>query len=52
MEEKINIMVQNMVKEDNQNKPGLGNSEDTKGILEVQNLSAWYGKHWRSKTSI
>ena len=44
MEEKINIMVQNMMKEDNQNKPGLGNSEDNKSILEVRNLSAWYGK--------
>ncbi|HJX35507.1 MAG TPA: ATP-binding cassette domain-containing protein, partial [Dehalococcoidales bacterium] len=44
MEKKINITVQNMVKEDNQNKQGSGNSEDDKGILEVQNLSAWYGK--------
>ena len=31
MEEKINIMVQNMMKEDDQNKPGLGNSEDNQG---------------------
>ena len=37
MEKKINIMVQNMMKEDNQNKPGLGNSEDNKSILEVRN---------------
>jgi len=37
-------MVQNMMKEDNQNKPELGNSEDNKSILEVRNLSAWYGK--------
>jgi phosphate transport system ATP-binding protein len=44
METKINAMIQNMVKEDNPNKPPLGGPQDTKGILEVQNLSAWYGK--------
>jgi len=44
MEKKINIMVQNMVKEGIRNKQGSGNSKDDKGILEVQNLSAWYGK--------
>ena len=44
MEAKINAMIQNMVKEDNPNKPPLGGPQDTKGILEVQNLSAWYGK--------
>jgi len=43
MEGKINAMIQNLVKEDNQCKPTQGYSEDTKGILEVQNLNAWYG---------
>jgi phosphate transport system ATP-binding protein len=43
MEGKINAMIQNLVKEDNQCKPTQGFSEDTKCILEVQNLSAWYG---------
>ena len=44
MEENKNIMTQNMVIKDNQHKTGSGNSEETRGILEVQNLSAWYGK--------
>jgi phosphate transport system ATP-binding protein len=43
MEGKINAMIQNLVKEDNQCKPTQVYSEDTKGILEVQDLSAWYG---------
>jgi hypothetical protein len=48
MEEKINIMVQNMMKEDNQNKPGLGNSEDNKSKCGI--LVPGTGKHWRLKT--
>jgi phosphate transport system ATP-binding protein len=44
METKINTLMQNMVKEDNQNKPERADSIENKGILEVQGLSAWYGK--------
>ena len=44
METKNNTLMQNMVKEDNQNKPERADSLDNKGILEVQGLSAWYGK--------
>ena len=44
MEAKINGMIQNMVKENSQSTLKQINSGDTKGILEVQNLSAWYGK--------
>jgi phosphate transport system ATP-binding protein len=44
MEEKINGMIQTMAKENNQNKACIEHPEDTKGILEVQNLNAWYGK--------
>lgn len=44
MEGKINLMTPNMIKEDNQSTPVKGKSEGTKGILEVQNVSAWYGK--------
>jgi len=43
MEGKI-ILDANMVKADNQNKPERADSMDNKGILEVQGLSAWYGK--------
>jgi phosphate transport system ATP-binding protein len=43
MEGEINAMIQNLVKEDNQCQPAQVYSEDTKGILEVQDLSAWYG---------
>jgi phosphate transport system ATP-binding protein len=44
METKNNTLMQNMVKEDNQNKPERADSIENKGILEVQGLSAWYGK--------
>jgi len=44
METKNNTLMQNMVKADNQNKPERADSLDNKGILEVQGLSAWYGK--------
>jgi len=44
MEEKINGMIQTEAKEDHQNKSTTGDSDDTKGVLEVQNVSAWYGK--------
>jgi len=44
METKNNTLMQNMVKADNQNKPERADSMDNKGILEVQGLSAWYGK--------
>ena len=44
MEEKINGMLLSEAKEDHQNKSATGNSDDTKGVLEVQNVSAWYGK--------
>ena len=44
METKNNTLMQNMVKADNQNKPERTDSMDNKGILEVQGLSAWYGK--------
>ena len=44
MEGQNNTLMQNMVKADNQNKPERADSMDNKGILEVQCLSAWYGK--------
>ena len=44
MEEKTNIMMQNTAKEEMPNQTCLEHPEDTKGILEVNNLSAWYGK--------
>ena len=44
MEGQNNTLMQNMVKADNQNKPERADSMDNKGILEVQGLSAWYGK--------
>jgi phosphate transport system ATP-binding protein len=44
METKNNTLMQNMVKEDNQNKPERADSTADGGILEVQGLSAWYGK--------
>jgi phosphate transport system ATP-binding protein len=44
MEGQNNTLMQNMVKADNQNKPERTDSMDNKGILEVQGLSAWYGK--------
>jgi len=37
----MNTIIPNLVIPDNQGKPVMGNE---KGILEVQNLSAWYGK--------
>lgn len=44
MEEKEKPMIQNMIKEKNQNNLENDLFKDTTGILEVQNLSAWYGK--------
>ena len=44
METKNNTLMQDMVKADNQNKLERADSLDNKGILEVQGLSAWYGK--------
>ena len=44
MEAKMNSMMKNMVEEDNKHRPSTGNPPETKGILDVQNLSAWYGK--------
>ena len=44
MEGKINLMTQNLVKDGNINTTTPDRSKVNKGILEVQNLSAWYGK--------
>jgi len=44
MEGKTSAIIQNMVNNDNECKPEEGaHLEGEKGILEVQNLSAWYG---------
>ena len=37
-------MKQNITEEERSNQTYLEHPEDTKGILEVNNLSAWYGK--------
>ena len=44
MEEKINLMTQNLFKNSSINKPVTDGTRANKGILDVQNLSAWYGK--------
>ena len=44
MEEKINLMTQNLFKDGSMNKPVPDGTRANKGILDVQNLSAWYGK--------
>ena len=44
MEGKINLMTHTLVKEENQGVPMSDKSQASKGVLEVQNLSAWYGK--------
>ena len=44
MEGKIKFMTPNEFRSDNQSASTLSKSKVNKGILEVQNLSAWYGK--------
>ena len=44
MEGKINLMTHTLVKEEKQSVLTTDKTEVVKGILEVQNLSAWYGK--------
>jgi phosphate transport system ATP-binding protein len=44
MEGKINLMTHTLVKEENQGVPMTDKYQASKGVLEVQNLSAWYGK--------
>ena len=44
MEGKINLMTHTLVKEEKQSVLTTDKTEVAKGILEVQNLSAWYGK--------
>ena len=44
MEGKLNLMTQNLAEADNQNTSPFSKSKVNKGVLEVQNLSAWYGK--------